>query len=157
MLHHFSMAAADPQHVAAVLAELWNGRSYPFPVYPGSYVAFAGDDRGTMIEVYPLGSELHPGDPELPEMVVNPTAPTYASTHIAMSVPIAPADIERIAAREGWFAQRCDRGPFFTAIEFWVENRFLIELLPPDMAARYVDFATIENWENLLLAGAPVG
>ena len=155
MLHHFSVAAENPQRVAKVFADLWNGASYPFPIYPNSYVAFAGDDRGTMIEVYPLGSELHPGHPELPEMDVNPAASKYSATHVALSVPVDQSEIERIAAREGWFAQRCDRGPFFTVMEFWVENRFLVELLTPEMSKRYVDFATKENWESMILAGAP--
>jgi hypothetical protein len=30
MIHHISIAANDPRHVADVLAELMNGRSYPF-------------------------------------------------------------------------------------------------------------------------------
>lgn len=152
MLHHFSIAAENPQRVAEVLAELWHGSSYPFPIYPNSYVAFAGDDRGTMIEVYPLGSELHPGHPELPERVINPAASSYSATHAAIAVPVGQSDIEQIAAREGWFAQRCDRGPFFTVMEFWIENRFLVELLTPEMATQYINFATKENWESMILA-----
>lgn len=155
MLHHFSMSAANPRQVAKVLAELWSGASYPFPVYPDSYIAFAGDERGTLIEVYPLGSELHPGDPELPERTINPDAPQYSGTHVAMSVSISQTEVEHIAAREGWFAQRCDRGPFFTVMEFWVENRFLIELLTPEMATRYINFATKENWESMILTTPP--
>jgi hypothetical protein len=155
MLHHLSIAAENPQRVANVFAELWNGASYPFPIYPNSYGAFAGDDRGTMVEVYPMGGELHPGHPELPEMTINTSASPYSSTHVAMSVAISQSEVERIAAREGWFTQRCDRGPFFTVLEFWVENRFLVELLPPDMGEQYVKFATKENWESMILAAAP--
>jgi hypothetical protein len=155
MLHHFSMTAENPQQVAKVFAELWEGASYPFPVYPNSYVAFAGDDRGTMIEVYPLGSELHPGHPELPEMVINSSATKYSATHVAIAVSASQSDIERLATREGWFAQRCDRGPFFTVMEFWVENRFLVELLTPEMASQYVNFATKENWESMILTAMP--
>ena len=31
MIRHVSIPARDPRHVAAVLAELMQGRAYPFP------------------------------------------------------------------------------------------------------------------------------
>ena len=31
MIHHVSISARDPKHVADVLAELMKGRAYPFP------------------------------------------------------------------------------------------------------------------------------
>ena len=31
MIHHISISARDPEHVAAVLAELMDGRVFPFP------------------------------------------------------------------------------------------------------------------------------
>ncbi|MBF2006601.1 MAG: hypothetical protein IGS49_14320 [Chlorogloeopsis fritschii C42_A2020_084] len=40
--------------------------------------------------------------------------------------------------------------------ELWVENTILLELLTPEMAARYVAFSTPENWEKLVLAATPV-
>jgi len=65
MLFHLSIDADDPRNVANVIAELWGGHAFPFPpVLTGSWVAMAGDDRGTTVEVYPRGAELHeaPGD-----------------------------------------------------------------------------------------------
>ena len=65
MLFHLSIDADDPRNVANVIAELWGGQAFPFPpVLTGSWVAMAGDDRGTTVEVYPRGAELHeaPGD-----------------------------------------------------------------------------------------------
>ena len=60
MLFHLSIDADDPRHVAHVLAEYWGGVAMPFPpVIEGSWVAFAGDDRGTIVEVYPRGTEVH--------------------------------------------------------------------------------------------------
>ncbi len=60
MLFHLSIAADDPQHVAGFFAEIWGGEALPFPaVIDGSWAALAGDDRGTMIEVYPRGTEIH--------------------------------------------------------------------------------------------------
>jgi hypothetical protein len=58
MIHHISLAANDPRHVAEVLAELMNGRSYPFPGgIPDLLMAVTGDKHGTMIEVYPADAD----------------------------------------------------------------------------------------------------
>ncbi len=63
MIHHVSIAAADPEQVAGLLASLWRGDAFPFPpVARGSWVAMAGDEFGTTIEVYPIGTELRPGE-----------------------------------------------------------------------------------------------
>ena len=60
MLFHVSIEADDPRRIAEVIAELWDGAAAPFPsVTPGSWVALSGDERGTMIEIYPRGTELH--------------------------------------------------------------------------------------------------
>lgn len=155
MIHHISIAVANPQHVAEVLAELWQGQAYPFPMYPNSYIAFAGDDRGTAIEVYPMGTELVP-DPALPALRESQGGGRYTATHVALSVPLPQAEIERIAAREGWHTVVGQRGPFFQVVELWVENCLLLELLTPEMAAQYCSFSTPKNWEQLVLAGAPV-
>jgi hypothetical protein len=61
MIHHISISAADPRHVAGVIAELWRGTALPFPPAPGSYIVIPGDSYGTAIEVYPLGNEMIPG------------------------------------------------------------------------------------------------
>ena len=57
MLFHMSIAAKDPQHVASVIAELWRGEARRFPpIADNSWMALAGDERGTLLEVYPLGT-----------------------------------------------------------------------------------------------------
>lgn len=54
MVHHVSISALDPHHVAEVLAELMSGRCYPFPgPIPDSFMAVSGDEHGTMVEVAP--------------------------------------------------------------------------------------------------------
>jgi hypothetical protein len=53
MILHASMSANDPRHVAHVIAELWRGEALPFAPVPGSWIAMAGDSRGSGIEVYP--------------------------------------------------------------------------------------------------------
>ena len=59
MLFHMSIAAADPAHVAGVIAELWGGEALPFPpVSDDGWIVLASDDRGTAMEVYPLDTVL---------------------------------------------------------------------------------------------------
>ena len=62
MINHISISARNPEKVAGVLAELWNGYAFPFPVCPNSFMALADDGRGTMVEVTPINIELLPGE-----------------------------------------------------------------------------------------------
>ncbi|MEO6340515.1 MAG: hypothetical protein ABIO39_10785, partial [Caulobacteraceae bacterium] len=48
-------------------------------------------------------------------------------------------EIEQIARREGWDCYVCDRTDF-NVLELWIENRFMVELLPPAFAASYLAF-----------------
>jgi len=61
----------------------------------------------------------------------NPRSSAYSATHAAISTLASEAEIIALANREGWRALRCSRDGFFDVIEFWVENRLLLELLPP--------------------------
>jgi hypothetical protein len=143
MIHHISIAAHNPLHVSQVLAELLQGQSVPFPGYPDSYVALAFDPQGTMIEVHPFGTALFPGDATnaSSHLQSNPSASSYTANHTAISVPVSMAQIQSIAAREGWRMVHCSRGDsYFDVIEFWVENQLLIELLPPEIVDRYLTF-----------------
>ena len=65
--------------------------------------------------------------------------------HVLLSVPLQPEQIEAIGAREGWRAKTFGRGmrgrkPFFHVIEFWLENRLMIEVVSPEMAREYEVF-----------------
>lgn len=144
MIHHISVAAAHPLHVAQVLAEIWHGQAAPFPPHPGSFMVMAMDEFGTMIEVYPAGTELTPGASEA-EFSRNAAPSPYQATHAAVSVPASREEIEQIAAREGWMVRYCSREGFFEVIEFWVENTLMIELLTPQMADRYTTFMQPAN------------
>ena len=62
MIHHVSIPARDPRHVAEVLAELMGGRCHPFGPLEGAFMAASGDEHGSMIEVYPEQATL-----EIPE------------------------------------------------------------------------------------------
>jgi hypothetical protein len=149
VLFHTSIPADDPQHVAAVIAKLWRGRCLPFPPYPGAYVAVAGDARGTMIDVVPRGLEHHPGAGQF-AVRSNAAPSSYSHAHVAMGTPLSDEEILTIAAREGWMAQRSDRGGLFEVIELWVENRFLLELLTEPEQRRYSTNVTAANLEELL-------
>jgi len=50
MIHHVSIPAQDPSHVAKVLSELtgWKSRPFPGPI-PGAIMIFAEDGHGTAI------------------------------------------------------------------------------------------------------------
>lgn len=62
MIHDLSISARDTRHVADVLAELSDGVVTGFGPSPDSWIAWAGDEHGTAIEVYPVGIEMYPPD-----------------------------------------------------------------------------------------------
>jgi hypothetical protein len=136
MIHHISIPAKNPVNVAEVLAELFNGYCAPFPSHPGSYVAFAADDYGTLIEVYPLGTEMIPGKQDQPIQYQQNSSNQFIATHAAISIPLNESQINSIAEREQWRCLRCSRG-YFEVIEFWVENAVLLELATPELAQQY--------------------
>ena len=147
MIHHISIAARNPEHVANVLAEILDGKALPFPPFPGAYIVIPDDEYGTAIEVGPLGFELIPGEGEEGvQATFNEPSSAFTATHAAISVSISEARIKEIAAREGWRAVTCARDDAFDLVELWIENRLLIELLPPEMAARYLSFANSANF-----------
>jgi hypothetical protein len=162
MINHVSVPARDPEHVANVLAELWRGVVLPFPVSPGSFVVFADDGRGTAIDVEPIAHEFVPGAgepveggeglgpfPHEVQIRSNPSPSPYTVTHVAINSPLSEEEIKAIATREGWRAVTCDRGPAFRLIEFWVENRLLVEIFTPEMTESYVEFMKPANWRAL--------
>jgi hypothetical protein len=154
MIHHISIPANNPRHVAEVLAKIFGGKAAPFPPHPGSYLAVTYDEYGTMIEVYPLGIELIPGTGEQQVQFQDNTHPSqFYGIHAAISVPANQEQIEEIAASEGWRALRCNRGNF-EVIEFWIENHLMLEFLTPEMASQYLDFTQKRNLEQFFAHAA---
>ncbi|MFV8817493.1 hypothetical protein [Haliea sp. E17] len=147
MLFHASIPAENCERVAQVLAEIWQGSYAPFPPCPGGYIAMAGDDRGTEIEVFPWTCENHIGEVEL-DIVPRTAGNGHSACHLAVATPLEEEDILAIASREGWTARVCDRGGCFHVIEVWLENRFLVEVLTAPMQAEYVAFLKPEVWEK---------
>ena len=146
MIHHVSIPARNPGQVAAVLAELMGGSCHPFGPLEGAFMAVSGDEHGSMIEVYPEKAGLAiPQDDRQVCFIDNATAPVTWPFHVLLSVPLDEAAVQRIGDREGWRTKTFGRGipgkpPFFHVIEFWVENRLMIEVATPAMAAEYEGF-----------------
>jgi len=155
MIHHISIPAHDPQHVAKVLAELMAGRSYPFPGgIPDSHMAVAGDDHGTLIEVYPADMTLEPdGTPcRKPEQRLE-----RGPFHALLSTPLTREQIERIGNREKWTTRFCGRGPdhqnpLFRLVEVWVEDHFLLEVVPQSMIGDYARLIRFEVIDKMMAA-----
>jgi hypothetical protein len=143
MNHHVSISARDPKHVADVLAEVMKGRAFPFPgSVADSFMAVSGDEHGSMIEVYPESVTLLPGQDDGQVRADYQAKAGYGPFHMLLSVPVDRATVERIGEREGWRTRYFGRGapgqpPAFHVIEFWVENRLMIEVATPDMLAEY--------------------
>lgn len=140
MIYHLSIAAREPQRVASVIAERWQGFAAPFPpVAEGSWIAMAGDDRASAIEVYPTGSELHPVDGDADAVAkTNPTAGARSASHAAIATPLTADAVHAIAAREGWIAKYRKRGDIFGVVELWLENDTMLEVLTAEMQREYL-------------------
>jgi len=154
MLFHMSIAAHDPRRVATVIAELWDGEAAVFPpVIEGSWVAMAGDDRGTILEVYPIDTVLCEGEGPAGAFGVRTGHIGRTPTHGAIATNLNQDKVLAIAEREGWSAKYCKRGGKFGVIEMWIEGRQMIEVLTPEMQGEYLDCMTIENWRRMLASG----
>jgi hypothetical protein len=151
MLYHASIPADDPERVARVIAELWRGRVLPFPPFPGAFMAWSGDERRTVVDVYPRGREHVPAPVEF-GVRTNLAPSEHSESHLALGVTLSADEVLAIATRESWLAQPSDRGGLFTVIELWVENKFLLELLTPQEQRRYTKNMTIENLRALFEA-----
>jgi catechol 2,3-dioxygenase-like lactoylglutathione lyase family enzyme len=147
MIHHLSVSAADPQGAAEFFADIMGGVVVDFPPNPGSFMVFKADGMGTAIEVYPAGTVMVPnGEPgsifvRQPAKEHEGVADRRSPTHFALSVSMAREDVMAKAAAKGWETYVCDRGGHFHVIEVWIENTWLVEVLPLDFAAEYLTFA----------------
>jgi hypothetical protein len=162
MIHHMSIPANNPRRVADALAEILNGRVFPFPPCPGAFIVLNNDDRGSAIEVLPAGSVHAIGKTEAGcEFVQNPQPAAFGPVHALLSVPCEVDKLRAVAEREGWHLQECSREGFFDLVECWVENHTMLEMACPSHLQRYLDFLNYENldkafteMEQRALAGA---
>lgn len=155
MIHHVSIPARDPEHVAQVLAELFGGYAGPFigPIH-GGWVVYEEDGLGSGIEVYGERTMLVPGEGDAMCLTRLGDVPQSIAFHALISVKADRATIERIGAREGWRTRHFWRGPagvrLFELYEFWVENRVMLELVTEDMLPAYVRIANGDAQRALL-------
>lgn len=152
MLFHVSIAADEPRHVAEVFAEILGGEAASFPfIGEGSWVALSGDSRGTILEVYPRGTEMHPAPgPSEDAIGVTGEPVRFTPTHIAIGTRATREVIFAIGYREGWPVKHCRRGGKFDVIELWVEGCQLVEVLTGEMQEEYIDAVRIENWRGMV-------
>ncbi len=157
MLFHMSIVAREPRHVAEVVAEFWGGEALPFPpVSDDGWIAFAGDEHGTALEVYPLGTVLREAAGDADAVGETCDGVAFSASHAAISTRLDLPAVLAIAEREGWPAKYRKRGGMFGVIELWIEGRQMIELLTPEMQDEYRAGMSPEGWRRLL-AGAAAG
>ncbi len=153
MLFHLSIAARDPRRVAGVIAEIWGGAAEPFPpVSDDAWIAIAGDERGTAMEVYPLGTLLREAEGDADATGEASGTDGFTATHAAIATPLAEDAVMAIAKREGWPAKYRKRGGVFGVIELWIEGRQMMEILTPEMQEEYLSAMSIANWRQMLAA-----
>lgn len=156
MIFHTSIAADEPQSTAEFIARLWKGRAYPFPPFgKGSWIAMAGDDRCSAIEVYPRGTEMHLGSREDHEVQHVCGAPVREqANHSAIASSLDADQIISLAQKAGTPARLCDRGPF-RVIEVWIDGCSMFEVLTPEMQREYQQSMTFEGWEDFVRSTSP--
>lgn len=146
-LLHVSISADDPQYVADFLAQVMGGVAMPFPPFPDCWIAFAAEDDGTAIEVYPTTHVLEAGPEQIAcEIKTRDATPTFV--HVAVGAQLDRAAIMALATERGWTSRICNRGPF-ECVEVWLENRLLVELLDADMQKDYRSGMTAANWASM--------
>jgi catechol 2,3-dioxygenase-like lactoylglutathione lyase family enzyme len=143
MIHHLSVAARDPKAVADFLVEIMDGGAIDFTPNPGAFMVFAKDGHGTGVEIYPAGSVMRPDGEAGAGFAHLPATNGGSPTHFALSVDRSIDEVRTAAAERGWACFECDRGGHFHVMEVWVENAWLIEVLPPQFAAEYLRFAAM--------------
>jgi hypothetical protein len=161
MLHHASLNARHPHKAARILAEMAGAAvvqapSPPFPV--DSWFVCYGDDGGSFVEVIPWGKVLDPdarfGIGE--DLEMRPRS----GAHVLVSSNRSLETIQTIAAREGWRSQVIDTR-LFKVVKVWVENTVLIEFLPAELSAAYLEtfnavgLATLDGKLRALEAAVP--
>ena len=143
----------------------------PFPPSPGGFVVFADDGRGTMVEVIPADVHLVPGmglpseegftrdtitDDFEATFVPGNERSLFGSVHLNINSPLDEESIKSIAKREGWRCFTANRGRgLFQLIEFWIEDRFMLEVNTPEMTEIYVNTVNPTNWANFLETPLP--
>jgi len=157
MIYHTAIPANDPQSAAVVLAKILGGDAMPFPVVPGSWVAWSADGV-TELEIVPRGHGFARAEQgKEPRWVASHRGLFANGWHVAVGTQIHASEVVKIAQEAGWPAQICDRAGFFDIVEVWVDDCGLVEVLDPQMQARYRAAFSPERWRAALAAMANGG
>ena len=170
MIAHVSIPARDPRTAAEVFGAIIDGMVMPFPVVEGAFVAIARDGSGLGVEVVPAASAHHPGQgapdgrvsdgpfvmPWETQIRQDGATQDASGFHVAITSQLSVDEILALGAAHGWRAVHCDRGGVFDLVELWIDNRVLVEVLPPQGSARYHAFYTPEV-AGRMFAGPPPG
>ena len=153
MIAHFSIPSRNPQRTAELFGRLIDGAVMPFPVVEGAWVAIAHDGSGVGVEVVPAATAHHMGQGEAGEAIPGPLVMPWETQirpdgdpkapsgfHVAITSALSAEEIIALAHAENWRAVHCDRGGVFDLVEVWVDNRSLVEVMPPGGTRRYLDF-----------------
>lgn len=160
MIAHLSVPSETPRETALFFAAVIDGLAFDFPVVPGAFIAVARDGSGTAVEVYPPSMKHHPGVGEVdPKLIADgPQAMPWedqifsaagdagpSSYHLAIATQLTETEIHSRAQALGWRTLACERAGVFGVVEVWIDNRYLVEVLVPEQAARYRAFMTIDG------------
>lgn len=151
MIFHFSIAANRPRHVAAVMAELWDGDALFFPpISDDAWIVLARDHRRSAIEIYPIGTVLREAEGDADAVAEVTQQGAYTATHAAIGTPLSQEKVMAIAEREGWPVKYRKRGDMFGVLELWIEGRQMMEIMTAEMQAEYCATMSASNWQAML-------
>jgi hypothetical protein len=156
MLLHVSIPADEPERVAKAIAAVVQGTVLEFPPVPGAFMVWFGTAQRMIIEINPRGHEHVPAANQF-GIRPNPTPSPYSEGHVAIAAPLSAESVLAIGAREGWLAQRSDRGGLFSVVELWLENKFLLEVVPDEERLNYSDNVTMDRFSALFALNPPGG
>jgi hypothetical protein len=148
MLHHVSFSVRQPALAASIAGELLGATPIeaPSPPFPnGSWFVVLGDNAGSMIELTPWQA-VH--DPNARGMGSDPQMRPCSASHLLASTPHCASEIMALAQRMQLRAAEVDAG-LFRFVKVWIEDSFLLELLPPEHAPSYVDCFGGKGLSNL--------
>ena len=118
------VCAVDDEDLAEMIAEIWGGEAFPFPpISDDGWIALAGDERGSAMEVYPIDVVLRESDGDADAHGEYTGKTAFTATHGAMATSLTSEAVLAIAEREGWPAKYRKRGGMFGVIELWIEGR----------------------------------
>lgn len=138
MLHHVSFSVRQPALAASRASELLGAVPIkaPSPPFPdGSWFVVQGDDAGSLIELTPWES-VH--DPQARGIASDPQMRPCSASHLLASTPLSTEKVLELAQRSELRAATVDAG-LFRFVKVWIEDSFLLEVLPPEHAQAYAD------------------